>query len=573
MPVSPAPSSPPHPPAKAAAAPPPDPERVRPELNLERWSVWQPARSKSGPRARVLEREIPLPDGSRVHARVEVGFTQRGMLTTEDQKTYYALVKLWEENGRAQQEERVVFSLRHLARILKKQWGTNVIDALTQSLARLYATPFFWTHAYYDSHTGETQETLEGFRILDELKIIRAGKKGEPPHTGRAMAYFRFNHLILSNLRAGHTKPVLLDTVLRFESEIAQMLYTNIDLILADKSHYERRTRELFQDLGLEGVAYRNASNRRQRLLPALKELEGVPLSKGGEIAAATLERTKDGTDFKVVFHKKRGKTPPPAGTPAPPAAAAAAGTPPAVTPAAAAAMAAVPVAAKRLLADQAADLVRHFYALFQQAGQGAHLPARALDQATGLIARRGPERARFVVDYAHRDSERTRRPDGPGVRAFGWVLGYENQAAAAYDREHPAQAPGRGVQAVQAARRRHEEHFRGAYHAYLERWLSERLETEQPAALDDFHAFEATRRRNLSRGPGADTALSREYLARFDAPDERRERFRAFLRERAERRQRVPGVLAFWEWDRAENPHCFERQRSEHAADASENE
>src|SRR5258707_5151451 len=72
-------------------------ERIRPELNIEKWpAIGSPAYSHNLPVARTLEREHTIADGTRVRARVEVGFSHLGELTTEDQKTYYALVKQWE---------------------------------------------------------------------------------------------------------------------------------------------------------------------------------------------------------------------------------------------------------------------------------------------------------------------------------------------------------------------------------------------------------------------------------------------------------------------------------------------
>lgn len=72
-------------------------EKIRPELNLEKWFIWQPSKSKTQPQARVIEREITSPGGDKITGRLRIGYTDRGPLTTEDQKTYYALVKHWEE--------------------------------------------------------------------------------------------------------------------------------------------------------------------------------------------------------------------------------------------------------------------------------------------------------------------------------------------------------------------------------------------------------------------------------------------------------------------------------------------
>src|SRR5438874_25369 len=88
-------------------------EKIRAERNLEKWpGIWQPARANTKLEARHFERELELVDGRRVTARVKVGFTDEGMLTTEDQKTYYALVKHWYDCNSP--ETHTPFSIRKL---------------------------------------------------------------------------------------------------------------------------------------------------------------------------------------------------------------------------------------------------------------------------------------------------------------------------------------------------------------------------------------------------------------------------------------------------------------------------
>src|SRR5438105_2367379 len=164
-------------------------ERIRPELNLEKWAIWQPAKSKSQPVERKLRREVPLADGKRVVAEVEVGYTNKGVLTTEDQKTYYALVKHWEDTGKME-DRPIFFSLKRVAKLLEKKWGTNVIEALTQSLTRLRVTPLIWTNSYQDSETNKVVEVIEPFNILSDLKIVRSKVDG---HITKQAGYFKFN--------------------------------------------------------------------------------------------------------------------------------------------------------------------------------------------------------------------------------------------------------------------------------------------------------------------------------------------------------------------------------------------
>jgi hypothetical protein len=388
-------------------------EKIRPDLNLEKWSIWQPSKSKTKPRERIFKREIMLPDGRKVSAEVEVGYTQKGMLTTEDQKTFYALIKIWEEKGRP--TEQTYYSSRGLARVLHKGWGTNVIESNDQSLLRLRMTPIIWRNSYHDSTRKDTIEQLDPFNILSELKVIRRKSDG---HITREYGYFKFNDFILNNLLHNYTKPLLLDVVLGFKSELAQILYTHIDLIMARRDHYERKTKELFHDLGLDGESYAHPSKRRQALLKPLQELKGVRLTTG-VIAAATLERTKDDSDFKMIIRKSAHMPMPDAvfgldpggvfGASAPDEREAGGGSD---------------------LTNQAKELVAYFSKRFFNA-ENNYPSSKAINQAISLITRHGMDKAREVVDFAYREAHQT----GFNIQTFGGILQYSARSVAEYDK------------------------------------------------------------------------------------------------------------------------------------------
>ena len=391
-------------------------EKVRPDLNLEKWSIWQPAKSKLKPRERILRRELELANGDKVSAEVEVGYTNKGALTTEDQKTFYALIKLWEERGRP--TEQTYYSLRKIAKALKKRWGTNVIEATSESLMRLRITPIIWKNSYHDSTEKDTVEILDPFNILSDLKIIRRKSDG---HITKEFGHFKFNDFILKNIFNNHTKPVLLEVVLSFKSEIAQLLYTHLDLMLARRNTYERKTRELFlDDLGLDGKAYRNVSNRVQKLKPALEELTGVRLSTGF-IVSANLEKTADGRDYKIVITK----------SPQQPLAfiadvdVAEVEAEPAIT----AERTETPEPTNFVTA-QARELVEHFYQRFQNT---THSTSKAINQAIALIAQHGTELARFIVDFAHGEAAKTNYHP----QTFGGILQYVPRAVTEHTNEN----------------------------------------------------------------------------------------------------------------------------------------
>ena len=71
------------------------------------------------------------------------------------------------------------------------------------------------------------------------------------------------------------------------------------------KMKYERKTRDLFTDLGLKNEEYNHMYERKRALERALAELVGIRLSSG-VIQAATIEKTKDGKDYKVCFQKSK---------------------------------------------------------------------------------------------------------------------------------------------------------------------------------------------------------------------------------------------------------------------------
>jgi hypothetical protein len=406
------------------------PNVIRPELNIEKWpAIWRPSHSKRTPAVRELQRDITLANGVRVTARVELGFTHLGELTTEDQKTYYALVKQWEANGRSAQQ--TFFSIRGLARFLNKKWGTNVIDSITESLRRLRTAPFTWQNAYHDGVTKDIIQEIDIFTILSELKIIRQKSDGR---VTREAGYFRFNDLTLKNLFAHHTKPVLFDTILRFRSEIAQLVYTHIDLVMADKRHYERRTRELFADLGLRGTKYARLYERKGILERALLELRGVPVSTG-IITDAVIEKTQDKTDYKVCFTKaSRHFRMAVVQTPRSDAAPFLSGS-------------------KSAIESQAHELVLHFHKLFHNVNR-VYPQSKEVNQAISLIAQYGFGQAKYVIDFSHQAAAKTTYHP----QTLGGILQYTAQAVAAYERNEREAAAAATASARASERRNWDE-------------------------------------------------------------------------------------------------------------------
>jgi len=415
-------------------SPPPgsQPEKIRAELNIEKWpAIWRPATSKSKPAVRILERELKDPEGNITKSRVEVGFTQLGMLTTEEQKMFYALVKQWEDSGKP--EAQVFFSDRLLQRLLKKKWGTNVIEAMTKALRKLRATPIEWTNSYHSkTEQGVVLKDRRIFNILSELRIVEREVDGS---TNKALGYFKFDDGILHNLLHNYTKPLLLDTIISINSPIGQLLYVHVDLMLARKDFYERRSKELFQDLGLNNPEYDRQYGRKRALEKAMIEIVGLPLSTG-ILKIARIEKTNDKQDYKVVFQKVSQSA--------------------AITPSTEAEAPLTETTEQEVVVNdysrpkdlaitQAEELVQHFHEVFH-AVKNHPAQSKELSQAIALITQHGLENAKYVVEFARAAAERTNFK----VQHFGAVLSYTSRAITNLDHQKHEEERAKQVMARQ---------------------------------------------------------------------------------------------------------------------------
>jgi hypothetical protein len=395
------------------------PAKVRAELNLEKWpAIWQPSKSKNQKALRVFEREVVSADGSKVVSRVEVGYTHLGTLTTEDQRMYYALIHLWEDSGKPS-DRPVFFSDRLLARVLKKSWGTNVRDSIVKSLRKLRTIPIEWINSYYQK-TEEGKTVLRErtpFTILSELKIVERETDGA---VNAAVGYFKSDDRILHNLLANYTKPLFLETILNLKSDIAQLLYVHVDLMLARKDNYQRRTKDLFQDLGLRNPEYNRQYERYRALRKAVAELQGARISTG-ILRVAAVEKTLDGLDYKIVFRKM---------------------TAPADVRAAVDSNSIGEVVIhhyaklKEPVTEQADELVKHFHRIVH--GVEHHeAQSKERGQALSLLAQHGFERTLFIIRYAADRAKET----SFDIQHFGAILSYASRAIADFEQRQKDKA------------------------------------------------------------------------------------------------------------------------------------
>lgn len=276
---------------------------IRPELNIEKHAdfIFAPSHSKSLNKPRKRAWIETLPDGRQVEASLLIEPFQGKTLTTKARKVYLALHKLWEEKG-WDDEERTIFSASEVTDTIGWKWhGSKSLKEIRSELRHLRGNLFIWEFSWVEEN-GHRVSLEQPFSILDDYRLVTKQSRN-PNQLFLALSSFRFHEEIRKNLKANRTKPTNLDVVLSIKGEIASVLYAHLDIILADKDHYERTTAGLFGDLRLEGEKeYLYPSGRKRKLEKAIKELQGKPISTG--VLRLSLAKTRDGKDWKLVAKK-----------------------------------------------------------------------------------------------------------------------------------------------------------------------------------------------------------------------------------------------------------------------------
>ncbi len=245
---------------------------------------------------RVIEQEKQTSEGT-LTSRVEIGFNQFGTLIPRDRLIYLALTAIWQEQGKPVS---FVVSLRRIAKLLNMGWGKKQILAIKESLHRLKGINLIFINSLFDASKDKTVEKETNFTFLDKLEIFSISENGK---TNKADCVVAFNHVIDSNLRLGHVRPVMLPTLTNLRSDLAQSLYLLLDAQTCNPNKkYSISSKKLLAELGLTSSRYSFLSRRKEILEKAISELDGIGVL-GGTLKVS-LEPTRDGTDLKLTAER-----------------------------------------------------------------------------------------------------------------------------------------------------------------------------------------------------------------------------------------------------------------------------
>lgn len=278
---------------------------IRSELNLERNSVFTVSTYHGKSREVVIRKTTPT--GEISESKVIIGKTidsvETGVLTTHHFKLYLALIKLWEGAGRPINDP-VHFTILKIINLLGMINSGSNYELIKRQLTQLRQIPLTFIESFFMADQ-ETFSSLNPLTILNHLDIyerknIRGTKKT------RSYGQFQFDRHLLESLINNYSHPLRLDVIREFKKhkDLAILLYIYIDRSLAFKTKYQIGLEKLFDHLDLSQSYIQYPSQRKEKIVPVLQQLEGKLLSTG-TLSYCRVDKTADGKDYKLICRKK----------------------------------------------------------------------------------------------------------------------------------------------------------------------------------------------------------------------------------------------------------------------------
>jgi len=276
---------------------------ARVDVNIEKWGIFTTTH-KTTKKSREITREITLPGGEKTTQKIAIGTYESegkiGMLGIGEAKTYYLVNYLWDKQGRPQ-DGKINFSVLDCLRELGiiSQVGAKEYNWFKSKVRNCRGVPIFFQNAYKNKN-GEIENFETAINLFSDYYIFERKKdiKKGP--------YFSFSSItlhpvIVKSLIEHNIKPIRFDVLKALTHDVSVLLWRFFDLIMFDKTTYERDLVDLAQEIGLSTT--QQIWNLKHRIEKALNELKGKDLTNG-RIINATIEPSQTPSKYKVVITK-----------------------------------------------------------------------------------------------------------------------------------------------------------------------------------------------------------------------------------------------------------------------------
>ena len=522
-----------------------EPRIVSRELNFDFGQFFYPQEKRKIFEIRCFRR---IADDQQINAIIKPDATL-GTLTTFDERVFYALIEIWQEQEKA---DVCLFSEREIARRIKVHWGRQSAKAIRDSLTRLCGVSIEWQGSFYDSVKGGLVEIHNPFSILSHLEITST----KTQHFRDQRAEFSFNPRVIKNLNSNYSRPVRFDVILSFHCPLAQAMYTFSEPKLYGTKEYHRRTKKLVGDLGLIAKSWQHRGIRVREFGKLQKELIGKPTGFGEVIESyevvsgkddAVMMMTRSGATGRIKGKKvkvSRAECSEPSQKSQKPrqeAEKTQARETPTPTPK-------KPLEAK----SEALEVLDYFDEVFGLGGDGDKQHSKnVVTKAEAFIKRDGLEKTKFLIDFARREAPKTDYEP----RTFNGITQYRSDALKAWKanirlRERQEREAQKMAQIrCENARLDHEKIYRDDYYEYVNELICS-LGNEHPERFNEFRVWQAEQRHEKENLEGN---LREVSLRVFDSEGQIIVRLTQFFKDNPD--IHIPD---FWEWDSTHNPYSF---------------
>lgn len=503
------------------------PRIVRRELNFDFGQLFYPNEKRKIFDIRYFRSGIKNRDEQIVKATI-APHAILGTLTTFDERTYYALVELWEESTRLSE---VLFSEREIARRLCLGWGKCTAKAITESLARLRLVSIQWEESYFYQGKKQTVGIIQPFTILNHLKITSTKDEAFKAQ----IAEFSFDKKVLENLNSNYSRPVRFDVVLSFQSPLAQAVYNHLDRKLYGTKEYNRTTQGLLiEDLSLLAKSYSRKAIRHQELRGIVNQLTGKPTAFGEVIEVVELDSKRDlfkvlrsgSSTSKVKVAKPEKLIERPTAPPEP--------------------LPTKPIQEPTKEPSEATQAIAHFRETFASASPINN--EKALQGAEKAIKSYGLTTIKKLIDYAFQEAEKTNYEPKhfSGIQKYFDEGLQELKNLEAYEKRNAEQEQQIRAKHLENARNDHERKYEQTYFEFVNEIVESLIETN-PEAIARFKEWQDEERAKFESMKEGIRATALRF---FDKEGQIIQRLWRFFKDDSEVK-----ILDFWEWDKLHNP------------------
>ena len=538
---------------------------ARVETNFEKLPIWSPKPKRTtvfSPSKTIELEPEKLPDGNVVNRRIEiVPSAKYGYPTVQTQEYWYALQKLWYES-QTRETGRIEFSRRQIIEdVLGKSNGHNPRKALELSIKQLATTHFEFDYLFYDKEKNETIKEVRGFNIIVDHRLTVKEAKNDIVHDKCSVT---LHPLVVSNLRSGYFKPILLSVVLQLKSDIARLLYRKLDSQFSYYNKYEISTVRFFREQGLEGKEYYKPSVRKRLLEKGIQELINKPTSSGAVITQYEFAKTADNKDWKLLTYsnvkgKQKGDSVVEISSRAQFVTSETSehvsqkGTKTAEQQVS-------PLPAQKVIPTDIESLLEYFDSTFH-GGKRSSRSQSIIRKASSVVKEHGLPLGKYFVHYASGKCQETNYKPA----TFNGISKYLKEALEEHARE--ARINQRQKEELQKIHKEnkqadHLKTYEKSYYEYGDS-LIELYSYKYPQELIAFAKAESAQEQSLraaiEEAPKSTCWAKKKQLEVFLKKEQKVIRFYEFFKE--DTTLRIPD---FWEWDREINPHSLSKPSSQ---------